>query len=267
MDIKKYTEANRAAWNEVTPIHQKARKVDLKSSFATPGFSTLDETITGKLLQLGIKGKKTAQLCCNNGRETISMVNIGAAEAVGFDISDEAIREAEQLAKIAGISCRFVRADVYDIDDSYNNQFDLVLITIGALYWLPDLSKFFKIVRGMLNESGRVVIYESHPFTNMLAIENEKEFDKEDPLKIVHTYFREEPWIDDEGIDYIGKTIYKSKTNYGWAYKLSDIFNSIIESGLIIREFHEYRTDISDHLAHLDSDCKAPLSYLLVAGK
>lgn len=25
MDIKKYTEANRIAWNEVTPYHQKAK--------------------------------------------------------------------------------------------------------------------------------------------------------------------------------------------------------------------------------------------------
>jgi hypothetical protein len=33
MDRKKITESNREAWNEVTPLHQKARKVNLEEKF------------------------------------------------------------------------------------------------------------------------------------------------------------------------------------------------------------------------------------------
>ncbi len=267
MDIKKYTEANRHSWNEVTPIHQKARKVNLKDEFKKPGFSTLDNVITSKLKELAIDGKRVAQLCCNNGRETLSLVNTGAESAVGFDISDETIKEANELAEISKLNCRFVRTDVYDIGEEYFNQFDLIYISIGALYWLPDLTRFFKISANMLKSKGSLVTYESHPFTNMLAMEVDKEFDKKDPAKIIFTYFREEPWISNDGIDYIGKTTYKSKTNYGWAYKLSDIMNAIIKGGLVIKEFYEYAHDTSTDFKNLEKDGRLPLSYILIADK
>ncbi|MFH2035350.1 MAG: class I SAM-dependent methyltransferase [Candidatus Zixiibacteriota bacterium] len=265
MDVKKYTSANREAWNEVTPIHQKARDVDYKIEFAKPGYSTLDETITSKLNEIGIKGKDVGQLCCNNGRETLSMVNLGAKSGIGFDISDEAIVEASSLAKISGLDCRFIRTDVYDIDESYYNKFDLILITIGALYWLPDLVKFFGIVSKMLREDGTLVIYEEHPFCNMLSFEGEPEFEPDNPLKIHFSYFKDEPWVENDGIDYIGKSKYDSKTNYGWSYKISDIINPIASNGFRIKEFNEYRTDISSEFDHLNEETKVPLSYILVA--
>jgi flagellin-specific chaperone FliS len=37
-DIKHYTEANRAAWDEVMPKHQTARKERLDRLFAQPGY-------------------------------------------------------------------------------------------------------------------------------------------------------------------------------------------------------------------------------------
>ncbi|MCK4572920.1 MAG: methyltransferase domain-containing protein, partial [candidate division Zixibacteria bacterium] len=141
MDIKKITGANRAAWNQATPVHQRARGDDLKTEFARPGYSTLDDTITALLTKLDLNGKRVAQVCCNNGRETISLVNMGAVSAVGFDISDAAIKEAQELASIANVDCRFVRTDAYDIGPEWNNQFDLIYISIGAISWMPNLDR------------------------------------------------------------------------------------------------------------------------------
>jgi len=126
MDIKKYTEANREAWNEVIPIHQKSHSRNLKHEFTKKGYSVLDEIETALLKDIGLKGKNVAHLCCNNGRELLSIINIGAASGVGFDISDEAIREANELRELCELNCDFVRTDVYDIDDKYTNSFDLV---------------------------------------------------------------------------------------------------------------------------------------------
>ena len=42
MERKEITETNREAWNEVTPLHQKARKIDLAEKFKEKGFSLLD---------------------------------------------------------------------------------------------------------------------------------------------------------------------------------------------------------------------------------
>lgn len=266
-ELKKYTEANRASWNEVTPIHRKNRKVNLWEEFKKPHFSVLDNIITNRLKELGIEGGEAAQLSCNNGQETLSLVSIGARHAVGFDISDEAIKDANELKEISGLNCEFVRTDVYDIGEEYNDSFNFIFITIGALYWLPDLPRFFKMVSAMLKADGYLVIYEGHPFTDMLARPDEEEFNPDDPLKIAFSYFRQDPWECDEGIDYIGKTKYKGKTNYGWSYKSSDIINGVIGAGLILKEFSEFAHNISDDLDHLPQSEMVPLSYILTAQK
>jgi len=266
-DLKKYTEANRVAWNEVTPIHQKARKINFEKEFAQPGYSRLDELVSEKLKNYGIKGKRVAQLNCNNGRETLSMVSLGADSAVGFDISDEAIKEAKKLAKIAGVKCTFVRIDIYDIGEEYNNQFDLVLITIGALPWMPDLSRYFEIVSRMLKKDGTLVVYEEHPFMDMFAVEGEEGYDPDNPEKIVNSYFREDPWVNYDGIDYVGKSVYKSEVNYCFIHPLSEIINGVIKSRVEILEFNEYIHNLNSEFEELEKNQKIPMSYLLIGRK
>lgn len=265
--IKKYTEANRLAWNEVTPIHQKARKINLKKEFARRGFSVLDEYATAKLAEIGLAGKRVAQICCNNGRETLSLINIGAKSAIGFDISDEAIKEARELADIAGLDCEFVRTDVYDIGEEYYSTFDLAFITIGALPWMPDLNRFFEVVAGILKDNGYLVIYEQHPFGYMLAMEGDDDYDPDNPLKIVHSYFREEPWINNTGIDYIGKSKYKAETSYDFTVTLTKIINAVAENGIMIKEFTEYNHDISTDFENLKEESRIPKSYMLIGKK
>jgi SAM-dependent methyltransferase len=268
MDIKKITEANRLAWNEVAPIHRKARKVNLTEEFRRKSYSTLDEIVTSKLKELSIEGKDVAQLCCNNGREVLSISNLGAGSAVGFDISDEAIKEARELADVSGLSCEFVRVDVYDIGDQYHEAFGLVFVSVGALSWLPDLARFFGIVHNMLRKDGIVVIYEHHPFLYVLATEDDDEFDAKDPLKVAFSYFRKEPWISETGVDYIGKSKYKAKANYSYTQTMSDIMNSMIENGISIIELVEYPHDISEEFHHLEKlEKKLPLCYILVGRK
>jgi SAM-dependent methyltransferase len=267
MDHKKITESNREAWNEATLKHQQGRKIDYKKEFLNPNYSTLDEIITSKLNEIGVAGKIVAQTNCNNGRELLSVLNMGAKSGVGFDISDNVIEEARGLAKISGKMAEFVRTNIYDIDEKYFNSFDLVIITIGALCWMPDLSKYFEIISGLLKSGGYLLIYEQHPITNILGCEREPDYEPEDPMRVVYSYFRTEPWIDNNGIDYIGNTIYESATTYGFTQKISDIFNAIIKNGLKITEFYEYPHDISMSFSAAEKFGKIPLSYILTGIK
>jgi len=267
MDIRKYTSANRDAWNEVAPIHQNARKEDYEELFRKKDYSTLDDIITSKLIEVELEGKHVAQLCCNNGREVLSLINMGAQYGAGFDISDEAIKEANELKKSSNLNCRFICCDVYDIDSEYHNSFDLIYISIGALPWLPDIAGFFNIVSRMLKTGGILVIYESHPINDMLACEGDKELEPDNPFKPVYSYFKDDPWIENDGIDYIGKTIYKSKTTYCFHHKLSDIFNAVIKGGIAITEFTEYPHDISNGFEHIQDKKIFPLCYILIGKK
>jgi len=263
MDRKKITETNREAWNEVTPLHQKARKVNLEEQFKEKNFSVLGSLETKKLQEINIKGMEIAHLCCNNGIELLSILNSLEAESgTGFDISDEAIKEATKLQRSSGLNCSFIRTDVYEIDKKYYNSFDLVYFTIGALSWLPDLNELFLIASNLLKHNGKLFLYEMHPFLDMLDPEN-----KENPLKISESYFKEEPWIEKSGIDYLGKTKYDAKTTIEFSHKLSDIMTAIIKAGLKINEFNEYPHDISAVFQHLEHKKMVPLCYLIIAGK
>lgn len=264
MDYKKYTEANREAWNEVTPIHQKHRKINLKEEFKKPGYSTLDNTITPKLKEIGLDNKDIAQVCCNNGREVLSIINLGAKYGVGFDISDEVIKEADELKTISELNAEFVRTDVYDIEEKYYNRFDLVYLSIGGLGWLPDLKLAFEKIISLIKPNGYLVIYDVHPFYYMLAFSDEDGYDPECPEKPVFSYFRTEPWVGNDGIDYIGKTSYKSKTNYDFTIKMSDIVNGVAQNGIVIKELNEYPHDISDGMPELAQKGIMPFSYLLI---
>ncbi len=97
MDLKEFTRANREAWNEVMPKHQKVNKVDLDTFFARPGFVIqTDKDVLRMFDKISMKGKDVIHLCCNNGIELMSIKNMGANRCVGVDISDAAINEASE---------------------------------------------------------------------------------------------------------------------------------------------------------------------------
>ncbi len=266
-DHKKITEANRAAWNQATKVHQKNRKINLAEKFADPGFLYLDELERGKLEEIGLEGRVVAQLGCNNGRETISLVRLGANVGVGFDISDEVIEEAKTLAEIARANCQFIRTDVYEIESEWDGRFDFVYITIGALIWMPDLDKYFAVVARLLKPGGQLAIYEQHPFMYCFATPDDPEYDEQNKLMPTFSYFRKEPWVEEGGIDYIGKTRYDSSPSYSYTQTMSDIVNAIVSHGMRLRELQEYPHDISTLWDHIGEDTKLPKCYWLRAEK
>ena len=263
MDIKKYTEANRVAWNEVTPYHQKAKDGKFFRAFLAPGYSCLDETVTLILNECGVKGKDVAQLGCNDGREILSLKNMGARKTVGFDISDSFIEEGRKLAETAKLTCEFVRTDIYKIPEGYNDSFDLIYISIGFLPWLPDLGRFFKIAARTLRKNGHILIYESHPFLHM--------FDpvaKDYPPRIMESYFKKEPWVDTTSLDYYTNTVYNASAQYTFPYTFADLIGGMIQAGLEVVRFEEYAKDISACYEHFnDKEPKIPMSYVMIGQK
>ncbi|MBT3228682.1 MAG: class I SAM-dependent methyltransferase [Candidatus Marinimicrobia bacterium] len=264
-NFKNYTEANREAWNEAMPHHQKSNGDKWDKVFSKPGFSVIIEPELSLINSLNIEGQKIAHVCCNNGVELMSLKNMGAGECVGFDISDKAIQEAQARAARFDIACEFIQTDIYDIPEQYHDEFDIVYISIGCLGWMPGIQRFFGKIASLLNESGELFIHESHPFSEMLPAD---ELENVDPMKIIEPYFKKDPYIDNDGIDYIGKTSYPSKTMYWFVWTLSDILMGIIDNGLKVRHFSEYPDDIStQHGKNQAAGLDIPLSYILIAEK
>ncbi len=98
MNRKSFTDANREAWDQAAALHRSQNMESLLAGFRRPGHSCLDEIETERLQALGVAGKDVAQLCCNNGRELLSVKNMGAGRCVGFDAAKGFIEQARELA-------------------------------------------------------------------------------------------------------------------------------------------------------------------------
>ena len=255
-----YIEANRKMWDETADIHAAGYVAGLAQRVRAPDFSTFDDVEKSLFAQIGLKDKAVIQLGCNNGRELISVKKAGAGRCVGVDVSDKFIAQGTQLASLGGVDVEFVRSSVYDLPHEFYAAFDLVYITMGVLGWLPDLDAFFAIVSRLLRTDGQLFIYEMHPILNM--------FEGDKGLTAEASYFQAEPFVDEEGPDYLDPTQTVKSVSYWFPHKLSDVIGGCLKHGLNLTHFEEYGHDISavyaafEHLAK-----KPPLSYSLVARK
>ena len=262
-NVKRITEANRSAWNMAMPYHQAAHGKELDELFSVPGYIYQEEEDLLKIFrQIEITGKDVIHLCCNNGLELMSLKNMGAARCYGVDISDAAIADGKQRAKKCGIDVSFLRANIYELPPELDHSFDLVHVTIGGLGWLPDVALFFKTAARLLRSGGRVLLFEMHPFGEMLPFDGD---DHKNSLEIVEPYFRSEPIYGTDSLDYLGGNAYESSGHYWTVHTLSQIVMGASRAGFAIEHFEEYPYDMSCcHERQAELAAGIPLSYLLM---
>ncbi|MEQ8666774.1 MAG: class I SAM-dependent methyltransferase [Rhodospirillales bacterium] len=259
MDTKRYTTANIEAWNEAAPIHARHNQARFIEQFRDPAFLELSSVERSRLDAIGLDGKDVAQVCCNNGRELISIKRLGAARCVGFDGSEAFVDQARELNEAAGTDCEFVCTDIYDIDPAFNDAFNIVVITIGVLSWMPDLPKFFQVVAEIIRPGGILFIDEQHPFLNMMQVGGD-----DDPVAFELSYFDKEPYVETEGLDYWQGETYDAKPNMSFSHTLADIIMAGIGQGLVVEHFAEYPEHISNTWYNVEKQIDGfPMSFTL----
>jgi SAM-dependent methyltransferase len=255
---------NRDAWNDSARHHKDTPQWRaLLAAVSQDNFTCLDDTLTGLLLQVGVDGKDVVQLGCNNGRESLSLFALGARSVVGVDQSEAFLDQAQELASRSPHAPEFIEADVHCLPGELHGRFDMALITIGVLNWMPDIGAFFHHVAQTLKPGGTLVVYETHPFLEM--------FDPEsiDPYRLASSYFCSEPFVQDQPIVYEGKVEQKSAASYWFVHTLGAIFTGAIDAGLQISHFKEYPHSNREELYDLYEQKKAqlPLCFTLVGVK
>lgn len=255
-----YAEANRKHWNEAAGIHARGYDEGFLEGLKSPDFSTFDDVERRIFADIGLKDKAVIQLACNNGRELISVKKAGAGRCVGVDISEEFIGQARELAALAVVEVEFIRSSVYDLPSELDGQFDLVYLTTGVLGWMPDLEAFLDIIRRLLKPGGQLFLYEMHPIINM--------YDGDHGLVPDASYFRTEPFADEQEPDYLHPDQVVSAVSYWFPHKLSDVIGGCLRHGLALTHFEEYAHDISARYASFEKfETQLPLCYSLVARK
>lgn len=232
--------ANLEAWEEVAPIHAGHNQADLLRAFARPGHSVLDEDTKATFAQLGVAGKSVAQLCCNNGRELVSLKALGAGRCVGFDGSPAFVEQARELNAAAGQDCEFVAGDIHAVPAQYDGSFDILYVTIGVLTWMPDLRAFFDVAARLAKPGGHFLIEEQHPILHMI-----EPGAPDAPVEWLYSYFQKHPFAE-EGLDYWGETTYAATTNYSYQHTMGDTINAAIAAGFDIVRLDERPDHISN---------------------
>ena len=243
--MEKYIEGNKAAWEEAFDNRAVSWGADIVARVQNEDYPFFHEEMKMVFKRRNLAGKTVGQFCCSNGRELLSLVKSGkAAKGVGFDIAENQVKFANEKALELGLPCTFTAVNIYDIDDRYKEQFDVVIITIGALCWFKDLNLFFKIVAMCMKPGAEIIINEQHPCTNMIAAADEDLYDPAHPLECKYSYFEHE-WFGNEGMYYMTGKSYPSKTFTDYTHSMSEIISGMCSNSIVITGMQEFDHDIS----------------------
>ena len=231
-----YAAVNRANWDERVPAHAGSPDYNVDDFLADPAY--LSEVVRFDLPLLGdIAGLRGVHLQCHIGTDTISLARLGAS-MTGVDFSGPAVRQARALAEQTGADATFVESDVYDAAEAAGRgAFDFVFTGIGALCWLPDVSRWAAVVASLLRPGGRLFIREGHPV--LWAVQDDRD---DDLLVLDYPYFeRPEPSVFDQGGTYVStEAVFEHNVTHEWNHGLGDIVTALLDAGMAITGLTEH---------------------------
>ncbi|WP_062216317.1 bifunctional 2-polyprenyl-6-hydroxyphenol methylase/3-demethylubiquinol 3-O-methyltransferase UbiG [Streptomyces sp. NBRC 109706] len=222
---------NRENWDDRVRVHAGSDFYDL------PGFRAGDDPLRPvEVAEVGdVTGLRLLHLQCHMGQDTLAWARRGAF-VTGVDFSSAAIGVARGLADELGLAdrARFVVSDVYEAPTALDGErFDVVYTGVGALVWLPDLTRWARVVASSLTMGGFLYLAEFHPVSDVLG---------EDGSRVEFDYFDGSP----ERVDYphtytdgppLGKTV-----SVQWRHQLGEVVTALASAGLRI-DFLRERPD------------------------
>jgi SAM-dependent methyltransferase len=231
-----WRELNRRMWDAKAPLHVASPVYDVAGFKA--GRSTLRPH---EIADLGdVSGKGLIHLQCHFGLDTLSWARLGA-RVTGVDFSAPAVRAATELARDVGIEARFVTADVYDAPEALGGStFDIVYTGVGALCWLPDMTRWAKVVHDLLRPGGELYLFEFHPVKWMLEGGAPREIDIRD------SYFTpSEGYTEAGGVSYADTSIAAEATpTVQWNHPLGEVVTALTRAGMSIDSLQEMDRDV-----------------------
>lgn len=235
MGDENYRAVNHANWESRVPAHAASEGYGIKRFVDDPGH--LSTVVEFDRQRLGdITGLSVVHLQCHVGTDTISLARLGAT-VTGLDFSAAALDVARRLATDCGASIDYVEADVYDAVEALGDErFDRVYTGVGALCWLPSVTRWAEVVAALLCPGGELFIREGHPV--LWALDDPRP----DGLPVLAF-----PYFETDGVPFSDAETYVEQAaplaspdivhfNHGMA----EILNAVWSTGLEITVFEEH---------------------------
>ncbi|WFE26789.1 class I SAM-dependent methyltransferase [Solwaraspora sp. WMMD791] len=231
-----YLEINRASWDERAPAHAASPDYRVAELVADP--TGLSDVVRFDVPRLGdLTGVRGVHLQCHIGTDTLSLARLGAT-MTGLDLSGASLAEARRIAAAARTPIEYVEADVYRAVEVLGaGRFDLVFTGIGALCWLPSVTRWADTVAGLLRPGGRLFLREGHPA--LWAIDETRP----DGLLVLDLpYFEtEQPLVWDEAGTYVDTDAnFTHNLTHSWNHGIGEIFTALTAAGLRVTDLVEH---------------------------
>ena len=224
-------ELNRSLWDERVAHHVASPFYDVDGFVA----GTHDPIRSFEDAELGdVTGLDLVHLQCHFGLDTLAWARRGA-RVTGLDFSGEAVAAARDIAARAGIEADFVESDVHDAHAALGGRdFDVVYTGLGALIWLPDLTRWARVVASLLRPGGVLYLAEFHPITEVFGW---------DDRSVAADYFQDAAMEWDEQGTYTGdadEVRFEHTRSVEWQHTLDDVLTAVLGAGLVLESFHEH---------------------------
>ncbi|MCL2322992.1 MAG: class I SAM-dependent methyltransferase [Oscillospiraceae bacterium] len=234
--MEKYTEQNKLAW-EYDAYNFWVNHFGIPSEKAKMDLEDPRKMLKkySKFFQ-NVESIRIANICGSCGNKAIPLAILGADVSI-FDISEQNKRYACETADAAGVHINFVVGDVLNIDMStYGQYFDIAFMEGGILHYFHDIDKFMSVIYNILKPDSKLILSDFHPFNriaNALGIGINTEGADYFSTEVTEGEMAHAPFYDDEKRKQFPKCICRT-------YTLSEIINSVINAGFIIKRFEEY---------------------------
>jgi SAM-dependent methyltransferase len=226
---------NLANWESRVRVHAGPGGYPL-AAFEDPKYLT--DVVRYDLPRLGrLDDLDVAHLQCHLGTDTVSLARLGARSTVGLDFSPSALRVARELGDRTGSAVRFIEGDVYDAVELLGaERFDLLYTGIGALCWLPSISRWAEVVAGLLRPGGRLFMREGHPVLWSMCDPRPDRL-----LVIEFPYFETGGVHFREETTYAGTGVLSSPDEIVFNHGLGEIFTALRKVGMTTTSLEEHR--------------------------
>jgi len=230
MNFEKQFNTNRETWNKKVAVHKTSNFYNLEAF--KKGKSSLNNF---ELEALGdVSGKSLLHLQCHFGQDTLSWSRMGAT-CMGVDISEEAIKLAQNLNNELKQNATFVCCNVLDTSKYFTETFDIVFTSYGVIGWLPDLKPWAQMISERLKPGGTFYMVEFHPIVWMFDYQ-------ETPPKLKYGYQQKESIYEEYSGTYADEDSEMLSKEYGWNHGLGEVISSLSEAGLQIEFLREHTT-------------------------
>jgi len=234
-----YLAVNRAWWDERAPLHAgPGSSYDLDAFRRHPDrLHSIESTEVGD-----VTDKSLLHLQCHIGTDTLSWATRGAT-VTGVDFSPPALAVARGLAQDLGLGsrARFLESDIYRLPDVLDGAFDVVFASWGAIGWLPDVARWFRVAAHFTAPGGIVYLADGHPAAWIFNDDAAAPAD----LRVTYPYF-----TTGEPIAYVGPEVTGSyavpdartvhNDTHEWSHPLGSVVQAALDAGLVVELLHEH---------------------------